>query len=126
MATVEMSSDDLRAQLYTSLRGKGILDSLKVSRATRSDSQTFVYCYCLQSQSQLRTKLAAELQNSFGAVSPRSVVGKGSDSKPKAEGCAISVQVANSVVAEHLKRAGLEYSLSVFLPEVGMNIDKVH
>ena len=36
MATVEMSSDELRAQLYTSLRGKGILDSLKVSSYTHS------------------------------------------------------------------------------------------
>lgn len=33
--------------------------------------------------------------------------------------------MANSIVAEHMKRAGLEYSLSVFLPEAGLNIDKV-
>ena len=39
MATVEMSSDELRAQLYTSLRGKGILDSLKVSSYTQATPQ---------------------------------------------------------------------------------------
>ena len=37
----------------------------------------------------------------------------------------LSVQVANSIVADHLRRAGLEYSLSVFLPEAGLREDKV-
>ena len=29
------------------------------------------------------------------------------------------------MVADYLKKAGFEYSLSVFLPEAGVNIDKV-
>ena len=37
----------------------------------------------------------------------------------------MSIQVANSIVAEHMKKAGFEYSLSVFLPEAGLNMDKV-
>lgn len=81
------------------------------------------------SQSQLRTKLAMELQNSFGAVSPKPATDRGSDCKPKGEGktrCAMSTQVANSIIAEHMKRVGFEYSLSVFLPEAGLNTDKVN
>ena len=34
-------------------------------------------------------------------------------------------QVADSIVAEYLKHAGYEYSLSIFLPEAGVNVDKV-
>ena len=48
---------------------------------------------------------------------------------PKAAGkapCAMNVQVANNIIAEHMKKAGFEYSLSVFLPEAGLNVDKVH
>ena len=37
----------------------------------------------------------------------------------------MSVQVANSIIAEHMKKAGFEYSLSVFLPEAGLDMDKV-
>lgn len=47
---------------------------------------------------------------------------------PKVAGkvpCAMTVQVANSIIADHMKKAGFEYSLSVFLPEAGLNIDKV-
>lgn len=86
--------------------------------------------YTALSQSQLRTKLAMELQNSFGAVSPkRAAADSGAELKPNATTgkthCVMSVQVANSIVAEHMKRAGFEYSLSVFLPEAGLNMDKV-
>lgn len=35
------------------------------------------------------------------------------------------VQIADSIVAEYLKAVGYEYSLSVFLPEVGISMDKV-
>ncbi len=41
------------------------------------------------------------------------------------QACAMSVQMANSIIAEHMKKAGFEYSLSVFLPEAGLNMDKV-
>ena len=88
-----------------------------------------VVCTTL-SQSQLRTKLAMELQNSFGAVSPRPAAAEsGAESKPNAATRkthrAMSVQVANSIIAEHMKIVGFEYSLSVFLPEAGLTMDKV-
>ena len=71
-----------------------------------------------------------ELQNSFGAVSPRPAAAEsGAESKPNVTTakihCAMSIQVANSIVAEHMKRVGFEYSLSVFLPEAGLTMDKV-
>ena len=79
------------------------------------------------SQSQLRNRLATELQNSFGAVSPQYSVEKQSPKAAgKAQTCAMSVQVANNIIAEHMKKAGFEYSLSVFLPEAGLNMDKAH
>lgn len=130
MAKLEMSSDELRAHLYTSLRGKGILDSLKVSQALIPHfEQCLKFSTLLHyfSQSQLRNRLATELQNSFGAVSPPRAVDKQSPKAAgKAQACAMSVQVANHIIAEHMKRAGFEYSLSVFLPEAGLNVDKVH
>ena len=39
---------------------------------------------------------------------------------------AMSVQVANNIIADHMKKAGFEYSLSVFLSEAGLNMDKVN
>ena len=38
----------------------------------------------------------------------------------------MSVQVANNIIAEHMKKAGFEYSLSVFLPEAGLNMDIIN
>ena len=72
-----------------------------------------------------------ELQNSFGVVSPSSTAAaeSGAEAKPNVTTgkthCAMSVQVANSIIAEHMKRAGFEYTLSVFLPEAGLTMDKV-
>ena len=34
-------------------------------------------------------------------------------------------QVVNNMVAEYLQKAGYEFTLSIFLPEAGVNIGKV-
>ena len=38
----------------------------------------------------------------------------------------MTLQVANNIVAEYLKLAGYEYTLSIFLPEAGVAMDKVY
>ena len=37
----------------------------------------------------------------------------------------LGLQVANSIIAEHLRVCGYEYSLSTFLPESHTNLDNV-
>lgn len=78
-------------------------------------------------QSQLRNRLATELQRSLEASVGPTPTGQASSSSPAAnkKGNSMILQVANSIVVEHLKRAGYEYTLSVFLPEAGVNVDKV-
>lgn len=34
-------------------------------------------------------------------------------------------QIASGIVADYLKKTEFEYTLSVFLPEAGVNVDKV-
>ena len=73
----------------------------------------------LYTQSQLRKRLATELHKTEGSVF---------NSLPSASGDrnkSMSSQVTASIVAEYLKSTGHEYSLSVFLPESGISIDKV-
>ena len=43
----------------------------------------------------------------------------------EAAGKSLRAQVADSMVAQYLQSAGYEYSLSIFLPEAGVSIDKV-
>ena len=69
-------------------------------------------------QSQLRNRLATELQKSLGPSSSAS-------STPTPVMGSMALQVANSIVAEHLRKARHEYSLSVFLPEAGVDSGKV-
>lgn len=46
-------------------------------------------------------------------------------SPPKSPRKPMTHQVADSMVADYLKNAGYEYSLSIFLPEAGITMDKV-
>jgi len=72
-------------------------------------------------QSQLRNRLARELQNTME--------GKESDctlSTPPSRGqSSMMTQVANNMVAEYLQKGGYEFTLSIFLPEAGVNMGKV-
>ena len=70
-------------------------------------------------QSQLRCRLVQELR--------RSANGGGESPAPGATPTfSLALQVANSIVAEHLRGCGYEYSLSTFLPESHTSLDKVH
>ncbi len=46
-------------------------------------------------------------------------------SPPKSPRKSMRHQVTDSMVAEYLKNAGYEYSLSIFLPEAGLTMEKV-
>ena len=59
-----------------------------------------------------------ELHKSMEGTSPRF-------SPPKSPHKSMRHQVADSIVANHLKTSGYEYSLSIFLPEAGITMDKV-
>ncbi|XP_023933082.1 oral-facial-digital syndrome 1 protein homolog, partial [Lingula anatina] len=97
-STSVLSADELKHKLYSSLRGKGVLDSLK---------------------SQLRNKLVHELQHS--------VLGSSLKTKPpqQQDDSSLSLTAANSLVADHLRRCHYNYSLGVFIPESGASQDKV-
>ena len=78
---------------------------------------TVLHC----TQSQLRNRLARELQNTMeGKESDRAL------SAPPSRGqSSMMTQVVNNMVAEYLQKAGYEYTLSIFLPEAGVDIGKV-
>uniref|UniRef100_A0A8C5S8C9 OFD1 centriole and centriolar satellite protein n=1 Tax=Laticauda laticaudata TaxID=8630 RepID=A0A8C5S8C9_LATLA len=91
-----LSQDDLRKQLYQTFKNRGVLDTLKM---------------------QLRKQLIHELMN---PVLCREVLPKVTSTE-----CSSLIIIAcNSLVADHLRRCGYEYSLSVFYPESGLEKDK--
>ncbi|XP_062831326.1 centriole and centriolar satellite protein OFD1 [Anolis carolinensis] len=92
-----LSQDELRKRLYQTFKKRGILDTLKT---------------------QLRNQLIHELMNPAlrGEIQPQAV---------SHECSSLIIGASNSLVADHLRRCGYEYSLSVFYPESGLEIDKV-
>ncbi|XP_060625975.2 centriole and centriolar satellite protein OFD1 isoform X2 [Anolis sagrei] len=92
-----LSQDELRKRLYQTFKNRGILDTLKT---------------------QLRNQLIHELMNPVlsGEIQPQAV---------SHECSSLIIGASNSLVADHLRRCGYEYSLSVFYPESGLEKDKV-
>ncbi|XP_041806538.1 oral-facial-digital syndrome 1 protein homolog isoform X2 [Chelmon rostratus] len=93
-----LSPDELRKRLYQTFKNKGVLDTLKT---------------------QLRNQLIQELKHpplTAGEPVPRPVAVK---SEP------LLVSACNSIVADHLRTSGYEYTLSVFYPESGLCKDKI-
>ncbi|MGH0153791.1 UNVERIFIED_CONTAM: hypothetical protein FKN15_037724 [Acipenser sinensis] len=92
-----VSPDELRKRLYQTFKNRGVLDSLKT---------------------QLRNQLIHQLKHPVlsGEVPPQPV---------PVEADSVLVQASNSLVVDHLRRCGYEYSLSVFYPECGLETDKV-
>ncbi|XP_068560942.1 centriole and centriolar satellite protein ofd1 isoform X2 [Cebidichthys violaceus] len=93
-----LSPDELRKRLYQTFKNKGVLDTLKT---------------------QLRNQLIQELKHpplTGGEPVPRPVH---VNSEP------LLVSACNSIVADHLRSSGYEYTLSVFYPESGLCKDKV-
>ncbi|XP_046902172.1 oral-facial-digital syndrome 1 protein homolog isoform X3 [Hypomesus transpacificus] len=87
-----LSPDELRKRLYQTFKTRGVLDTLKT---------------------QLRNQLIHELKNPVagGENVPRPFSMR-SDS--------VLVTASNSLVADHLRNSGYEYTLSVFYPECGL------
>ncbi|XP_077946510.1 centriole and centriolar satellite protein ofd1 isoform X2 [Gasterosteus aculeatus] len=93
-----LSPDELRKRLYQTFKSKGVLDTLKT---------------------QLRNQLIQELKHpplTGGEPVPRPVHVK---CEPRL------VSACNSIVADHLRSSGYEYTLSVFYPECGLAKDQV-
>ncbi|XP_033865689.1 centriole and centriolar satellite protein ofd1 [Acipenser ruthenus] len=92
-----VSPDELRKRLYQTFKNRGVLDSLKT---------------------QLRNQLIHQLKHPVlsGEVPPQPM---------PVEADSVLVQASNSLVVDHLRRCGYEYSLSVFYPECGLETDKV-
>jgi oral-facial-digital syndrome 1 protein len=63
-----------------------------------------------QLKSQLRCRLVQELRRGSGSATPP---------------VPLALQVANGVVAEHLRGCGYQYTLSTFLPESSTHLDRV-
>ena len=76
------------------------------------------YSILILLQSQLRTNLISELQQSVqGPLTIHDL--------DTAESDPLLLRAANSLVADHLRRTKYEYTLGVFLPESGLAQDKV-
>ncbi|XP_063809591.1 centriole and centriolar satellite protein OFD1 isoform X2 [Pseudophryne corroboree] len=91
-----LSQEELRKRLYQTFKNKGVLDSLKT---------------------QLRNQLIQDLKH-------RTLSG---DQLQTADvsGDSLLHRACNSLVADHMRRCGYEYSLSVFFPECGLEKEKV-
>ncbi|KAG9349297.1 hypothetical protein JZ751_027740 [Albula glossodonta] len=92
-----ISSDEMRKRLYKTFKNRGVLDTLKT---------------------QLRNQLIHELKHPVLSGEP-----KVRPILPEPE--SVLVTASNSLVVDHLRRAGYEYTLSVFYPECGLEKDKV-
>lgn len=93
-----LSPDELRKRLYQTFKNKGVLDTLKT---------------------QLRTQLIQQLR-------PPPLTGGEPGLRPvsvKSE--PLLVSACNSMVADHLRTSGYEYTLSLFYPESGLCKEKV-
>ncbi|XP_039673299.1 oral-facial-digital syndrome 1 protein homolog isoform X1 [Perca fluviatilis] len=93
-----LSPDELRKRLYQTFKNKGVLDTLKT---------------------QMRNQLIQELKHpplTGGEPVPRPVTVK---FEP------LLVSACNSIVSDHLRTSGYEYTLSVFYPESGLCKDRV-
>ncbi|XP_046505109.1 oral-facial-digital syndrome 1 protein-like [Equus quagga] len=92
-----LSQDELRKKLYQTFKDRGILDTLKT---------------------QLRNQLIHELMHPVlsGELKPQSL---------SVEGSTLLVGASNSLVVDHLRRCGYEYSLSVFFPESGLAKEQI-
>ncbi|XP_063970305.1 centriole and centriolar satellite protein OFD1-like [Lytechinus pictus] len=103
--TQPMSAGELKTRLYHTFRERGLVESLK---------------------SQLRTKLVTELRQSAGlqhvkfASSPSSMLTASLDGSSS-----LMLRAANSLVVDHLRRCGYDYSVAVFMPESGATDDKM-
>eukprot|EP00079_Xenopus_tropicalis_P021659 XP_012813078.1 PREDICTED: oral-facial-digital syndrome 1 protein isoform X2 [Xenopus tropicalis] len=92
-----LSQEDLRKRLYQTFKNKGVLDSLKT---------------------QLRNQLIHELKYpTFNGEPVCYLEALESDS--------LLHRASNSMVADHLRKCGYEYSLSVFYPECGLEKEKM-
>ncbi|XP_040192464.1 oral-facial-digital syndrome 1 protein isoform X2 [Rana temporaria] len=90
------TQEDVRRRLYQTFKSKGVLDSLKT---------------------QLRNQLIQDLNPPSYSKEPLHSSDTPSNS--------LVHQVCNSLVADHMRRCGYEYSLSVFYPECGLEKEKV-
>ncbi|KAF7254530.1 Oral-facial-digital syndrome 1 protein, partial [Varanus komodoensis] len=84
-----LSQDELRKRLYQTFKNRGVLDALKT---------------------QLRNQLIHDLVKPVLSV----------ETQPQAissECSSLIIGASNSLVADHLRRCGYEYSLSIFYPE---------
>ncbi|XP_059824014.1 centriole and centriolar satellite protein ofd1 isoform X3 [Hypanus sabinus] len=96
-----ITSEELRRRLYQTFKNRGVLDSLK---------------------SQLRNHLVHELTR---PDLNGHFLSCGRRQHPSTDEPSLLILAANSIVADHLSRAGYEYSLSVFYPECGLEKEKV-
>ncbi|KAM5179408.1 centriole and centriolar satellite protein OFD1 [Mantella aurantiaca] len=89
------NQEEVRRRLYQTFKNKGVLDSLKT---------------------QLRNQLIQDLNPRAHNKEPLQPSDVPSDS--------LLHQACNSLVADHMRRCGYEYSLSVFYPECGLEKEK--
>eukprot|EP01135_Chromosphaera_perkinsii_P012461 Nk52_evm72s2657 gene=Nk52_evmTU72s2657 len=93
----ELSAEELRTKLHSSLKRKGVLTSLK---------------------SQLRCTLLNELSKSTGGIIP-----VGDQRGTTRESSKLIRKAIDSLLVSHLKAENLDYTLSVYVPESGTNLD---
>ncbi|CAH3114657.1 unnamed protein product [Pocillopora meandrina] len=94
----ELSPEEFKKSLFTTFRSRGVLEALK---------------------SQLRNRLIKELQETAGKDDLAELHGQAENTET------VCKLAANSLVADHLKRCNYEYSLSVFMPESGLQEHKL-
>ena len=82
--------------------------------AVRLDNSYYYYFFF---QTQLRNRLALELQNKFVVHSKDNI------KSPKDN--SLFLEVSNSLVLDHLKRCSYDYTLSVFITESLISPEKV-
>ena len=123
-----LSSEELRKRLYQTFKNKGVLDTLKVSNnVAKGNSTTYFWLssssaflfVCNPIQAQMRNQLIQELK--YPTLTGHEPV----PAPVPVRSDPLLVSACNSIVADHLRSSGYEYTLSVFYPESGLCKQKV-
>lgn len=99
--SIGLTSKQLKSKLIESVRNKGILDSMK---------------------SQLRNKLALEMNSNIEQTNNKNGLVT-VNQKPRSN---LALNTINCLLIDHLRSNEYDYTLSVFMPESGINLNEVY
>lgn len=114
-----LTAEELKVKLLQTVKNKGIFDSMKVKK--NSNPKNLIKFYKLL-KSQLRNKLVLELNPNIDQIKTRAI----EQSQLHKSRSNLALSTINCLLINHLKSHEYDYTLSVFMPECGINLNDVY